>query len=61
MSHELEDVAVLLDAAPERRAPFVGCECDRRDRTARIVNSHGEPAANAEMRRLIEESALRFR
>jgi hypothetical protein len=51
----------LLDAALEGRTAFVSHERDRCCRPARIVNWHGEPAANAEMRRLVEESALRFR
>jgi hypothetical protein len=59
--HELQDMPVLLDAALEGSAAFVGRECDRCDRPARIVNWHGEPRANAEMRRLVEQRALRFR
>lgn len=59
--HELEDAPVLLDTALEGRAAFVGRECDRCDRPARIVNWNGEPRANAEMSRLVVESALRFR
>jgi hypothetical protein len=59
--HKLEDVPVLLDAALEGCVALVSRERDRRDRTAWIVHRHGEPAANAEVRRLVEESALRFR
>lgn len=52
---------MLLDAALKGPTAFVSRECDRCDRSARIVNWHGEPTANAEKRRLVEESALRFR
>jgi hypothetical protein len=59
--HELEDMAVLLDAAPEFFTTFVGSEGDGGDRTARIVNRHREAAADPELRRLVEKSALWLR
>jgi hypothetical protein len=59
--HELKDVAVLLDTAPESLATFVGSEGDSSDGTARVVNRHGEAAADPKLRRLVEKSALWFR
>jgi hypothetical protein len=59
--HELEDMTVLLDTAPEFLTTFVRSEGDGRDRTARIVKRHGEAAADPELRRLVEKSALRLR
>jgi len=59
--HELQDMTVLLDTAPEFLTTLVGSEGDGGDRTARIVNRHGEAAADPELRRLVEESALWLR
>src|SRR5215471_955530 len=59
--HELEDVAVLLDTAPESLATFVGSEGDSSDGTARVVNRHGKAAADPELRCLVEECALWLR
>jgi hypothetical protein len=51
---------VLLDAVLESYAALGGGECDRRDRAARIVNRHGEAAADAELRCFFKKSALRL-
>ena len=54
-------MAVLLDTAPEFLTTFVGSEGDGSDGTARVVNPHGEGAADPELRSLVEKSALWFR
>ncbi len=59
--HELEHRPILLDAALERRAALVRGECDRRDRATRVMHGHREATADTEMRRLVEQRALRLR
>ena len=59
--HELEDVLVVLQAAPEDSAAFVRRERYRCDRTARIVDRHGEATADFELRRLVKQCMLSFR
>jgi hypothetical protein len=56
--HELEDMPVLLDAALERCAPLVGRKRDRCNWTARIMDRHGDPVPNTELRRLVEEERI---
>lgn len=56
--HELENVTMLLDTAPEFFTTSVRSEGDGGDRTARIVHRHGEAAADPKLGRLVEQSAL---
>jgi hypothetical protein len=59
--HELQHRPILLYAALECGAAFVRGERDRRDRTTGVVHRHCEVAANPELRRLVEQRALRRR
>jgi hypothetical protein len=58
--HELEHIPVLLNAALKFWAALVRREGDSCYWPTRVVDRDGESAANPELCRLVEESALLF-